>query len=247
MGILDGKVALITGGTRNIGRAVALLFAQEGADLALTCTKISEEAKDTIAQIEALGRKVKCYESDAADFKAAHETVDDIVKTFGKIDILVNNAGIVKDALILRMSEEDFDDVVHTNLKSVFNYTHAVTPYMIRARKGSIVHMSSIVGVAGNPGQSNYAAAKAGIIGFSKSIAKELGGRGVRSNCIAPGYIDSPLTSTMPQDLKDFWYKRISMHRPGTMDEVAGTALYLASDFSTYVSGQVINCDGALV
>lgn len=247
MGILDGKVAIITGGTRNIGRSIALLFAREGADLALTCTKIGDEARDTLAQIEAMGRRVKCYESDAADFNAAHQTVDDVINTFGKIDILVNNAGIVKDALILRMTEEDFDSVVHVNLKSVFNYTHAVAPYMIRAREGSIVNMSSIVGVAGNPGQSNYAASKAGIIGFSKSIAKELGGRGVRCNCIAPGYIDSELTSTIPQDLKDFWYKRISMHRPGTIDEVAGTALYLASDLSTYVSAQVINCDGALV
>lgn len=247
MGKLDSKVVLITGGTRNIGRAIALAFAREGADLALTCTHMGDEARETVARIEAMGRRVKCYVSDASDFKAAHEVVDDVISTFGRIDVLVNNAGIVRDALILRMTEEDFDTVVNVNLKSVFNYTHAVAPYMLRARKGSIVNMSSVVGVSGDPGQSNYAASKAGIIGFSKSIAKELGPRGIRSNCIAPGYINSEMTKDMPEDIRDFWFKRISMHRGGEVEEVAGVALFLASDDSTYVSGQVINCCGALV
>lgn len=244
---LNGKVALITGGTRNIGKAISLLFAKEGADIAITCRHAGEEAEDTVRRIEAIGRKVKCYESDSTDFKAAHEVVEDVIKTFGHIDVLVNNAGIVKDALILRMSEEDFDSVIDGNLKSVFNYTHAVAPFMLRARKGSIINMSSVVGVAGNPGQSNYSAAKAGIIGFSKSIAKELGARGIRANCIAPGLIDTPMSSSIPDDLRDFWHKRISMHREGSVDEVAGVALFLASDSSSYVSGQVISCCGGLV
>lgn len=247
MGILDGKVALITGGTRNIGKAISLLFAKEGADIAITCRHIGDEAKDTISRIEAMGRKVKCYESDATDFKAAHELVDNVVNSFGHLDILVNNAGIIKDTLILRMTEEDFDSVLNADLKSVFNYTHAAAPYMIRARKGSIVNMSSIVGVSGNPGQSNYSAAKAGIIGFSKSIAKELGTRGIRSNCIAPGLITSEMTADMPEEIREFWLKRISLHRAGTVDEVAGVALFLASDLSNYVTGQVINCCGGLV
>lgn len=247
MGALEGKVVLITGGTRNIGKAISLLFAREGADLAITCRHIGEEASDTIAQIEALGRKVKCYESDATDFNAAHEVVEDVIKTFGHLDVLVNNAGIVKDTLILRMSEEDFDSVVGANLKSVFNYTHAAAPYMMRARKGSIVNMSSIVGVSGNPGQSNYAASKAGIIGFSKSIAKELGSRGIRSNCIAPGLIDSTMTECIPPEIRQAWIQRTSARRPGTVEEVAGVALFLASDLSTYVNGQVINCCDTLV
>lgn len=247
MGILDGKVALITGGTRNIGKAISLLFAKEGADIAITCRHIGDEAKDTISRIEAMGRKVKCYESDATDFKAAHELVDNVVNSFGHLDILVNNAGIIKDTLILRMTEADFDSVLNADLKSVFNYTHAAAPYMIRARKGSIVNMSSIVGVSGNPGQSNYSAAKAGIIGFSKSIAKELGTRGIRSNCIAPGLITSEMTADMPEEIREFWLKRISLHRAGTVDEVAGVALFLASDLSNYVTGQVINCCGGLV
>ncbi|MCQ2174363.1 MAG: beta-ketoacyl-ACP reductase [Bacteroidales bacterium] len=246
MGILEGKVALITGGTRNIGKAISLLFAKEGADIAITCRHIGDEARDTIGRIEALGRKVKCYESDATDFKASHEVVDDVVRTFGHLDILVNNAGIIKDTLILRMTEEDFDSVLNADLKSAFNYTHAAAPYMARARKGSIVYMSSIVGVSGNPGQSNYAAAKAGLIGFSKSIAKELGSRGVRSNCLAPGLISSEMAAGIPDELRDFWLKRISLHREGTLDEVAGVALFLASDQSSYITGQVINCCGGL-
>lgn len=244
---LNGKVALITGGTRNIGKAISLLFAKEGADIAITCRNAGAEAEDTIRRIEAMGRKVKCYESDSTDFNAAHEVVEDVIKTFGHIDVLVNNAGIIKDALILRMTENDFDSVIGGNLKSVFNYTHAAAPFMLRARKGSIINMSSVVGVAGNPGQSNYSAAKAGIIGFSKSIAKELGAKGIRSNCLAPGLIDTPMTSAIPDGLRDFLHKSIPMHREGSVDEVAGVALFLASDSSSYVNGQVISCCGGLL
>ena len=248
MALLEGKVALVTGGTRNIGREIALAFAAEGADLVLTCLHIGPEAKETIAKIEAMGRKVRCYVSDAADFKAAHALVDEVMEEFGHIDILVNNVGIVKDSLLLRMTEEDFDNVVRVNLKSVFNYTRAVAPYMIRARKGSIINLSSVVGVSGNAGQSNYAASKAAIIGFSKSVAKELGKKGIRSNCIAPGYINSEMTSTtMPQALRDYWVGQVAMRRGGELGEVASVALFLASDMSSYVSGQVINCCGALV
>lgn len=247
MGLLDGKVALITGGTRNIGKTIALKFAAEGADLALVYHSNEESAQQTLEELKAFGHKVLLFRSDVADFKAAHEVVDQVMKEFGKIDVLVNNAGIVKDALLLRMKEEEFDSVVNVNLKSVFNYTHAVAPHMIHARKGSIINMSSVVGVSGDPGQCNYAASKAGIIGFSKSVAKELGVRGIRSNCIAPGYIDSDMTSNMPENIREYWFRQISMRRGGKMEEVAGVALFLASDESTYVSGQVINCCGALV
>ena len=247
MGLLEGKKVLITGGTRGIGRTIALRFASEGADIAFTGRKAGENSAEVEQEIKNMGRKVKFYEAEVSDFKRAHEVVEDFVKEFGRIDVLVNNAGIVDDALLLRMSEEQFDRVISVDLKGAFNYVHAVTPAMARQRSGSIVNISSLVGVAGDPGQCNYSAAKAGMIGLSKSVAKEMGCRGIRSNCVAPGLIESEMTANIREDVRDFWINRISMHRAGTLDEVAGVALFLASDLSTYVSGQVINCCGALV
>ncbi|MBQ9548030.1 MAG: 3-oxoacyl-[Bacteroidales bacterium] len=243
MGLLDGKVALITGASRGIGKAVALRFAEEGADIAFTDLKINE---DTVRELEALGRRVKAYESNAADFAQAHEVVERIVADFGRIDILVNNAGITKDGLMLRMEEAQWDAVLGVNLKSAFNFIHAVTPVMARQRGGSIIGMSSVVGVAGNAGQCNYSASKAGMIGLHKSIAKEMGPRGIRANCIAPGFIESDMTAAMPAEVREAWVKNIPLRRGGTPDEVAKVALFLASDLSSYVSGQVIHCCGAM-
>lgn len=247
MGLLDSKVALVTGGSRNIGRAIALKFAAEGASVAITYGHDDAAAQAVVAAIQALGAKAKAYKSDAASFEGAHSTVQAVFEDFGKIDILVNNAGIVRDALMLRMSEEDFDKVIGVDLKSAFNYTHAVAPFMVRARSGSIISISSIVGLSGNAGQANYAAAKAGVIALSKTMAKEISSRGVRSNCIAPGFITSDMTDAMPQAAKDCLMDSIPMKRPGTVDEVAGVALFLASDLSSYVNGQVIQCDGGLL
>lgn len=243
MGLLDGKVALITGASKGIGKAVALLFASEGADIAFTDVKI---IPDTVAELEALGVKVCAYASDASDFEAAHAAVEQVVADFGRIDILVNNAGITRDSLMLRMSEEQWDSVLTVNLKSAFNFTHAVTPVMARQRCGSIISMSSVVGAHGNAGQCNYSASKAGLIGLTKSIAKEMGSRGIRANCIAPGFIISDMTSALPEEVRAAWAKSIPLRRGGTPEEVAKVALFLASDLSSYVSGQVINCCGAM-
>lgn len=243
MGLLDGKVALITGASKGIGKAVALLFASEGADIAFTDVKI---LPDTVAELEALGVKVCAYASDASDFEAAHAAVEQVVADFGRIDILVNNAGITRDSLMLRMSEEQWDSVLTVNLKSAFNFTHAVTPVMARQRGGSIISMSSVVGAHGNAGQCNYSASKAGLIGLTKSIAKEMGPRGIRANCIAPGFIISDMTSALPEEVRAAWAKSIPLRRGGTPEEVAKVALFLASDLSSYVSGQVINCCGAM-
>jgi len=243
MGLLDGKVALITGASRGIGKAVALKFASEGADIAFTDLAISEE---TVKELEAFGHKVKGYASNAADFAQAHDAVAQVVEDFGRIDILVNNAGITRDGLILRMDEAQWDSVIAVNLKSAFNFTHAVTPVMSKQRGGSIINMSSVVGEHGNAGQCNYSASKAGLIGLAKSIAKEMGPRGIRANCIAPGFIISDMTSAMPDDVREAWIKTIPLRRGGTVDEVAKVALFLASDLSSYVSGQVINCCGAM-
>jgi 3-oxoacyl-[acyl-carrier protein] reductase len=243
MGLLKGKVALITGASRGIGKAVALKFASEGADIAFTDLKIIPETVDEIA---ALGVKVKAYESNAADFAATEEVVSQIFADFGRIDVLVNNAGITKDGLMLRMGEDQWDAVINVNLKSAFNYIHAVTPIMMRQRAGSIIGMSSIVGLHGNAGQSNYAASKGGMIALHKSIAQEMGPRGIRANCIAPGFVITEMTAALPEDVLKEWEKRIPMRRGSTTEEIANVALFLASDLSSYVSGQVVTVDGAM-
>ena len=246
MGLLTGRTALVTGATRGIGRAVALKLASEGADIAFTYRSQHEDAESLVAELEALGVHAKAYASDAASFEDAHKVADDVKETFGRIDILVNNAGVTKDGLMMRMDEAQWDMVIDNNLKSAFNYIHACTPIMARQRCGSIISMSSVVGVAGNAGQCNYAASKAGIIGLSKSIAKEMGARGIRSNCIAPGFIATDMTASLPEELRKEWEKQIPLRRGGTPEDVANVALFLASDLSSYVTGQVINCCGGM-
>jgi 3-oxoacyl-[acyl-carrier protein] reductase len=243
MGLLQGKVALITGASRGIGKAVALRFAAEGADIAFTDIKVDP---GTVSELEALGVKVRAYEADASDFAATEEVVAKIHAEFGRIDILVNNAGITRDGLMLRMSEASWDAVLTVNLKSAFNYIHAVCPIMSQQRGGNIISMSSVVGMAGNAGQCNYSASKAGLIGLTKSIAKEMGPRGVRANCIAPGFIISEMTDKLPEETRKALAKSIPLRRGGTVDEVAGVALFLASELSSYVSGQVISVCGAM-
>ncbi len=243
MDLLKGKVALITGASRGIGKAIALKFASEGADIAFTDLKIIPE---TVTELEALGVKVKAYESNAADFAATETVVNQILEDFGRIDILVNNAGITKDGLMLRMTEEQWDAVLTVNLKSAFNYIHAVTPIMMRQRGGSIIGMSSVVGLHGNAGQCNYASSKAGMIALHKSIAQEMGPKGIRANCIAPGFIITDMTAALSEEMRKEWEKRIPLRRGGTPEDIAGVALFLASDLSAYVSGQVIPVDGAM-
>ncbi|MBQ9889470.1 MAG: 3-oxoacyl-[Bacteroidales bacterium] len=246
MGLLDGKTALITGAARGIGKAIALKFASEGADIAFTDLVIDENGQKTVAEIEAFGHKVKAYASNAANFDETHQVVADVLAEFGHIDILVNNAGITKDGLMLRMSEAQWDAVLTVNLKSAFNFTHAITPVMMRQRGGSIVNMSSVVGVSGNAGQSNYSASKAGLIGLAKSVAKEMGPKGIRANCIAPGFIISDMTAKLPEEVRNQWVQQIPLRRGGTPEDIANVALFLASDLSSYVSGQVINVCGAM-
>jgi len=246
MGMLDGKTALITGAAKGIGKAIALKFAQEGADIAFTDLVINEAALQTKSEIEAFGVKCCAYSSNAADFEATAEVVAQIHKEFGHIDVLVNNAGITKDGLMLRMTEAQWDAVLTVNLKSAFNFIHACTPIMARQKGGSIINMSSVVGVSGNAGQCNYSASKAGLIGLAKSIAKEMGPRGIRANCIAPGFIISDMTAALPEEVREQWAKSIPLRRGGSVEEVAKVALFLASDLSSYVSGQVINCCGGM-
>ena len=246
MKLLAGKTALITGATRGIGRAIALKFAAEGANVAFTYRSQHEAAQTLVEELQTLGVKAKAYPSDAASYDDAHAVVEDVKTVFGRIDILVNNAGITKDGLMMRMDEAQWDAVIDTNLKSAFNYIHACTPVMARQRSGSIINMTSVVGISGNAGQCNYAASKAGLIGLSKSIAKEMGARGVRSNCIAPGFIDTDMTSSLPENLRQEWEKQIPLRRGGTPEDVAGVAVFLASDLSSYVTGQVINCCGGM-
>jgi 3-oxoacyl-[acyl-carrier protein] reductase len=246
MGLLDGKVALITGAARGIGKAIAMKFASEGADVAFTDLVINEVGEQTVKDIEAFGHKVKAYASNAANFEETHNVVNQILADFGRIDILVNNAGITKDGLMLRMSEAQWDAVLNVNLKSAFNFIHALTPIMARQRGGSIINMSSVVGVSGNAGQCNYSASKAGLIGLAKSIAKEMGPRGIRANCIAPGFIISDMTNALSEEVRDAWVKQIPLRRGGTPEDVANVAVFLASDLSSYVSGQVIHCCGAM-
>ena len=246
MGLLDGKTALVTGATRGIGRAIALKFAAEGADVAFTYRSQDEAAMALMAEMEGMGVRAKAYKSDASSFEDAHNVVADVKETFGHIDILVNNAGITKDGLMMRMDEAAWDAVIDTNLKSAFNFIHACTPIMARQRCGSIINMSSVVGVSGNAGQCNYSASKAGLIGLSKSIAKEMGPRGIRSNCIAPGFIATDMTEAIPENLRQEWEKQIPLRRGGQPEDVAKVALFLASDLSSYVTGQVINCCGGM-
>lgn len=246
MELLKGKVALITGAARGIGKAVALKFAHEGADIAFTDLEINAQAEQTRQEIEACGVTCRAYASNAADFEATHAVVEQIHRDFGHIDILVNNAGITKDGLMLRMTEQQWDAVINVNLKSAFNFTHAIVPVMMRQRGGSIINMSSVVGVNGNGGQCNYAASKAGMIALAKSIAKEVGSRGIRANCIAPGFILTDMTQQLPDDVREQWIKTIPLRRGGTPDDVANVATFLASDLSSYVSGQVIHCCGGM-
>ena len=244
--LLKDKTALMTGAARGIGRAIALHFASQGADVAFTDLRVDENMESLEKEIQSLGRKAKGYPSDASDFLGAEAVVDLVVKDFGKVDILVNNAGITRDNLLMRMTESDWDLVIKVNLKSVFNMTRAVQKYMLKQRFGSIINMSSVVGVSGNAGQSNYSASKAGLIGFTKSIAQELGSRNIRCNAIAPGFIETEMTAKLPQDVREAWIKDIPLKRGGKPEDVANIALFLASDLSDYVTGQVINVCGGM-
>jgi 3-oxoacyl-[acyl-carrier protein] reductase len=246
MKMLQGKIALITGATRGIGKAIALKFAAEGADIAFTGSAASDYAKITEQEIAALGVKVKFYASNAASFEQAQDVVNQVVSEFGRIDILVNNAGITKDGLLMRMTEQQWDEVIAVNLKSAFNFTHAAAPIMMKQRSGSIINMTSVVGVSGNAAQTNYAASKAGIIGFTKSVAKELGSRGIRTNAIAPGFIETDMTSVLSADIKAKWTETIPLKRSGTPQDVANTALFLASDLASYMTGQVLCVCGGM-
>ncbi len=246
MGLLTGKVALITGAARGIGKAIALKYASEGASIAFTDLEINDVALQTIAELEAFGTKVKGYASDAADFDAAQEVVAQVTADFGRIDILVNNAGITRDGLVMRMSEAQWDTVIAVNMKSAFNFLHAVVPVMARQKSGSIINMASIAGQTGNPGQVNYAASKAGLIAMAKSVAKEMGPRGIRANAIAPGYVLTEMTEVLPQAVKDEFVKLIPLRRGASVEEVASVALFLGSDLSSYVSGQVIAVNGGM-
>jgi 3-oxoacyl-[acyl-carrier protein] reductase len=246
MKMLEGKNALVTGGSRGIGREIALVFARHGANVAFTDLVYDDNAGSLENEISELGVKGKCYASNAASFRETEETTDAIAKEFGGIDILVNNAGITKDTLLMRMTEEQWDAVINVNLKSVFNFTKSVQKYMLKQRSGSIINMSSVVGVSGNAGQSNYSASKAGIIGFTKSIAKELGSRNVRCNAIAPGFIITEMTGKLPEDVRNAWVQGIPLKRGGTPEDVANLTLFLASDLSSYISGQVISVCGGM-
>lgn len=246
MALLNGKTALITGANRGIGKGIALKFASEGAYIAFSDILYNEDSQKLESELRAFGIKAKGYASDASSFQAAEQLVQDVVRDFLTIDILVNNAGITRDTLLLRMSELDWDMVINVNMKSVFNLTKAVQKIMIKQRAGSIINMSSIVGIQGNAGQANYAASKAGIIGFTKSIARELGSRNVRSNAIAPGFIETEMTSKIPDESRRQWIEQIPMKRAGLPEDVANVALFLASDLSTYVNGQVIHVCGGI-
>jgi len=246
MKLLEGKTAIVTGAARGIGKSIAMRFAQEGCNVAFTDLVINEAAEETQKELEALGVKAKGYASDASNFEDTQKVVAEIVNDFGAVDVLINNAGITKDTLLMRMTEDQWDAVINVNLKSVFNFTKAVQPTMLRQRSGSIVNMSSVVGVSGNAGQANYAASKAGMIGFTKSVAKELGSRGIRSNAIAPGFIITEMTGKLPEDVKKDWEGRIPLKRGGTPEDVANICVFLGSDLSSYVSGQTIHVCGGM-
>lgn len=246
MKLLEGKTTLITGAARGIGKAIAVKLAEHGANVAFTDLQYNDAAKEVEKQIQSLGVKCKAYASDASKFEETQNLVDEIQKEFGSIDVLVNNAGITMDTLMMRMTEEQWDTVISVNLKSVFNFTKAAQKYMLKQKSGSIINMSSVVGVSGNAGQANYSASKAGIIGFTKSIAKEVGSRNIRCNAIAPGFIITEMTGKLPEDVVKSWTQQIPLRRGGTPEDVANTSLFLASDLSSYVSGQVINVCGAM-
>ena len=247
MKLLEGKVVLITGASRGIGKGIAVTFAQHGASVAFTYSSSVEAAHELEKELLDLGVKAKGYQSNAADFEQAQQLVTDVMTDFEAIDVLINNAGITKDNLLMRISEEDFDKVIEVNLKSVFNMTKAVQRTMLKQRKGSIINMSSVVGVKGNAGQSNYAASKAGIIGFSKSIALELGSRNIRSNVIAPGFIETEMTAKLAEDVVAGWRAGIPLKRGGTPEDVANACVFLASDLSAYITGQVLHVDGGML
>lgn len=246
MGLLSNKVALVTGAGRGIGRAIALKFAQEGADVIITDLKVDETVEQFIAELQGFGVRAKAYASNAADFAAAHDLVKQVVADFGRLDVLVNNAGITRDGLMMRMTEEQWDLVINVNLKSAFNLIHAATPVMMKQRSGSIINMASVVGVSGNAGQANYSASKAGMIGLAKSIAKEMGSRGVRANSIAPGFIVTDMTHALSEEVRKEWEAQIPMRRGGTPEDVANVATFLASDLSSYVTGQTIHVCGGM-
>ena len=243
MGLLEGKTALITGAARGIGKAIALMYASEGCNIAFTDLEIN---LDTEKEIAALGVKAKSYASNAADFAQTEEVVKAVKEEFGSIDILVNNAGITKDGLMLRMTEQQWDAVIAVNLKSAFNFIHACIPVMMRQRGGSIINMASVVGVHGNAGQANYAASKAGLIALAKSIAQEMGPKGIRANAIAPGFIETAMTAQLPDEVREQWKQKIPLRRGGQVEDIANVATFLASDLSSYVSGQVIQVDGGM-
>ncbi|WP_162054376.1 3-oxoacyl-[acyl-carrier-protein] reductase [Pontibacter pamirensis] len=247
MKVLEGKVALVTGASKGIGRAIAQKFVEMGAQVAFTYLSSVEKGQALEQELSANGGKAKGYRSDAADTAQAEQLVEDVVKEFGKLDIVVNNAGITRDGLLMRMNEEQWDAVMNTNLKSVFNVTKAATKHMMRAKSGSLINITSVVGIKGNAGQANYAASKAGIIGFTKSVALELGSRNIRSNAIAPGFIETEMTGELDQKVVDEWRKAIPLKRGGSPEDVAHAAVFLASDQSSYISGQVLQVDGGML
>jgi 3-oxoacyl-[acyl-carrier protein] reductase len=247
MKLLYGKTVIITGASRGIGRGIALVFAQHGCDVAFTYSSSVDAAKALESELIAFGVKAKGYQSNAASFEQAHTLVEDVAKDFDGLDILINNAGITKDNLLMRMGEEDFDQVIEVNLKSVFNMTKAVQRTFLKQRKGSIIHMSSVVGVKGNAGQANYAASKAGIIGFSKSVALELGSRNIRSNVIAPGFIETEMTAKLSEEVVQGWRNGIPLKRGGSPEDIANACVFLGSDLSNYITGQVMNVDGGML
>ncbi len=246
MKLLEGKTAIVTGAARGIGRKIASKLGSEGANVALIVRKINESVEELEKEITAYGVKCKSYVTDATDYDGVHKAVEEIKNDFDRIDILVNNAGITQDGLMMRMSEEQWDNVINVNLKSAFNFVHAVTPIMMRQRSGSIINMSSVVGISGNAGQSNYSASKAGMIGFSKSLAKELGSRGIRVNAIAPGFIETDMTGALSEEVKTEWAKQIPLRRAGSTDDVANVTTFLASELSGYMTGQVLSVCGGM-
>jgi len=246
MKLLENKILVVTGAARGIGRAIAIKAAQEGANIAFSDIKADENFLSLEQELAALGVKAKGYVSDASKHEESKQFIDEVIKEFGKVDILVNNAGITRDALLMRMTEEQWDLVINVNLKSVFNLTKAVQMYMLKQKSGSIINISSVVGLGGNAGQSNYAASKAGIIGFTKSVAKELGSRNIRCNAIAPGFIETDMTKVLPEEVVSSWYEKIPMKRGGTPEDVANVVVFLGSDLSTYITGQVISVCGGM-